>query len=266
MLPYIDLFRHSIPTYGLCMVMGFFSATIYSCRRAIKNQCVRDENDFIIIAAGTFAAAILGAKIMFLFSSYGILRLFHEITGGNFSALWQDGLVYYGGLLGGIFTSVFLVKRFNLNLNLFCEAVVPCLPLGHMFGRIGCGCAGCCYGIPYEGLGAIHIATSAGEALSLFPVQFLEAFLNFALFVGLLLYTRKFHTGIRTLSLYLILYGTIRFCLEFLRGDIIRGRFFALSTSQWISVILIALITCIEVRWPMPSKKNLGKQSNTFTG
>ena len=248
MFPYLNSFGHLIPMYGLFMVVGISVAAMCAYKRANKLKCVSDENDFIIITVVTFAGALLCAKIMFLFASYGISKAVHEMTYGNFSALVQDGLVYYGGLFGGIATAILLVKRFKLNVALFCEAVVPCIPLGHMFGRIGCGCAGCCYGIPYNGIGAIRIVASNGaNVVSLFPVQFLEAFLDLLLFIALSLYTSKFHTGFRTLVLYLLPYGVIRFFLEFLRGDVIRGTFLGLSTAQWISIALLSLIACLEV-------------------
>ncbi len=41
--------------------------------------------------------------------------------------------------------------------------------------------------------------------------------------------------------MYLIGYGIERFILEFFRYDSIRGIFFGLSTSQWISIILIPI-------------------------
>ena len=248
MFPYLNSFGHLIPMYGLLMVVGISVASICAYKRANELKCVSDENDFIIIAAATFAVGLMCAKVMFLFASYGIQKAFREIIQGNFAILIEDGLVYYGGLLGGIATAILLVKRFKLNMALFCEAVVPCIPLGHMFGRIGCGCAGCCYGIPYRGIGAIRVVTFDGLAsISLFPVQFLEAFLNLLLFIALLLYTRKFHTGFQTLILYLIPYGVIRFFLEFLRGDVIRGTFCGLSTAQWISIALLSLIACLEI-------------------
>ena len=46
----------------------------------------------------------------------------------------------------------------------------------------------------------------------------------------------------KLLALYLAVYAVLRFLLEFLRGDAIRGVYFGLSTSQWISLaILLAL-------------------------
>ena len=36
----------------------------------------------------------------------------------------------------------------------------------------------------------------------------------------------------------MLVYPVVRFSLEFLRGDEIRGFLFGLSTSQWISILL----------------------------
>ncbi len=42
----------------------------------------------------------------------------------------------------------------------------------------------------------------------------------------------------RLLAWYLALYAVIRFGTEWLRGDAVRGIYFGLSTSQWISICL----------------------------
>ena len=44
----------------------------------------------------------------------------------------------------------------------------------------------------------------------------------------------------RFLFLYMLIYPVYRFILEFFRGDEIRGFWFGLSTSQWISIFLFA--------------------------
>ncbi|WP_268801974.1 prolipoprotein diacylglyceryl transferase family protein [Paenibacillus sp. LC231] len=45
-------------------------------------------------------------------------------------------------------------------------------------------------------------------------------------------------------GLYLIFYSSGRFIIEFFRGDIIRGQFGTLATSQWIALAVV-LINCI---------------------
>ena len=100
--------------------------------------------------------------------------------------------------------------------------------------------AGCCYGIPYHGFGAVVFPEKsfAPSGIELFPVQIVEAFLLIVLAstIMLLVLKKDFYY---TIELYFIVYGIIRFTLEYLRYDAFRGIYFGLSTSQWISIALI---------------------------
>ena len=118
--------------------------------------------------------------------------------------------------------------------------VVPAFPLFHGFGRIGCFMAGCCYGV--------KLATPA-ELFGIFtldrlPVQLIEAGFEFLLF-AVLLFCEKKQAKTDTLQIYLITYAIFRFCIEFFRGDAIRGIFLGFSTAQWVS---LAIITCYVYR------------------
>ena len=59
------------------------------------------------------------------------------------------------------------------------------------------------------------------------------------------------------IGIYLIVYSVMRFLLEFVRGDMIRGGVLSLSTSQWISIVLLPLGLYIVFR------KNKEKCSNS---
>jgi phosphatidylglycerol:prolipoprotein diacylglycerol transferase len=102
--------------------------------------------------------------------------------------------------------------------------------------------AGCCYGVPYHGIGAVVFpeGSFAPSGVELFPVQLVEAIclMVIALMILLLRFTCRFEY---TVELYLLSYGIVRFILEYYRYDEIRGGIANLSTSQWISVIMIAV-------------------------
>ncbi|WP_443734505.1 prolipoprotein diacylglyceryl transferase family protein [[Ruminococcus] lactaris] len=55
-----------------------------------------------------------------------------------------------------------------------------------------------------------------------------------------------------TIETYLLTYGMIRFVLENLRYDAVRGSMMGISTSQWISLIMIILsigsVCCRKIR------------------
>ena len=95
--------------------------------------------------------------------------------------------------------------------------------------------------------------------VSRFPVQLLEAGMNFIVSAVLfiLMKKKKTKTG-QLLGIYLIYYTIARFGLEFLRGDLIRGQIFGISTSQIISFILLPVgIILVRGKW-IEKKQNRG--------
>ena len=102
------------------------------------------------------------------------------------------------------------------------------------FGRIGCLMGGCCYGIKYDG--PLHIVMS--DNIARFPVQLVETLLLFML-AAFLIFKKTHSKNSSTIIYYLTIYPSMRFLLEFLRGDRIRGIFLGLSTSQWISLLIL---------------------------
>ena len=46
---------------------------------------------------------------------------------------------------------------------------------------------------------------------------------------------------------YVFSYAIIRFVLEFFRGDAERGGFLSISTSQWISIALVAGVIALFI-------------------
>ena len=238
MFPSFEFLGRTITLYGVCMVAGIMAAGSIACRRALR----RGGDDAMVIVLGVVAVALglLGAYVTYFIVSYpgGVPALMREIAAGDYHGLSEGGLVFYGGLIPAAAGVLLTMKLTRLDVGLYCDAVVPCVPLGHAFGRIGCTFAGCCYGLDYAGPLALH--TVYAPEHTHFPVQPLEALLNVGLFFLLVWFTKK-RRGLTALWAYLAGYGVIRFGLEFLRGDLIRGIYGVLSTSQWISLALVAL-------------------------
>lgn len=63
---------------------------------------------------------------------------------------WKDrgitGLVFYGGVIGALFTTVIYLKYRKVPVLLSYDVIAPSLALGLAFGRVGCFLAGCCWG------------------------------------------------------------------------------------------------------------------------
>jgi len=178
---------------------------------------------------GSFLFAWIGAKILFLLSypdeiPQGYLGAVSFWTGGGF--------VFYGGLLGGVLFLLFFKFLFRLPLNKEnFWPIVPALTLGHGIGRVGCLLAGCCFGKETDWWWGIHL-----HGIDRHPTQIIEAVFLLALGIFLL----KSKRGILELaSVYLLSYGFMRFGIEFLRGDKVRGEWGFFTPSQWISLLLV---------------------------
>ncbi len=260
MLPYIHIFGFEIATYGLIIFIGIIIGSIIAIQYFSKFNNIGKEDVLFAILYAVIGVGI-GAKLLyiltnipFLIENAGTLNIWDTLL-----EMFRGGFVFYGGLLGGILGVFIYSKQFKVSFKSLLLTILPVVPLVHGIGRIGCLCAGCCYGMEYSGFGAIVFNNSlfAPNGIPLFPMQIVEAICNFIIFIILLITYKKFLGTYKTVGLYLILYSIVRFVLEFFRGDLIRGIYFSLSTSQWISIVLFVIGITMFFYDKLILKKNL---------
>ena len=241
MFPEINIFGAAVNLYGLCIAVGLIAMCIVAVILGKKSGI--SIEDIVFGELFTVIGAFIGAHLL-----YGITYIpkMIETLKPYFEEGWDthyffdivffymSGMVYYGGLILGIVFALLYCKMRKLDFSKFSDCFAVGIPLFHAIARIGCFCAGNCYGIK-SSFGFVE-----ADGISRFPVQLLESGINIAIFVVLLILFRKGIMKGQLLYAYLIVYGVCRFFLEFLRGDETRGFLLFLSTSQWISLILIA--------------------------
>jgi phosphatidylglycerol:prolipoprotein diacylglycerol transferase len=152
-----------------------------------------------------------------------------------------------------------------------CDVFAPAIALGHVTGRLGCMAAGCCYGKPTDVPWAIIFtnplaAANVGTPLNipLHPTQLYEAGAELLILVFLLATERRWRPFAgRTFWAYMLLYAISRYIIEFYRGDP-RGMVGSLSTSQFISVLLVPLsigmLVWLARRGPAPEPKTVRRK------
>lgn len=239
MHPYFYVFSHRVPAYGAMMAVGLLVAGGMAMLR-VRRAGLHWE-DAIAILACAFGFALTGAAGLYIAISYSMEEIWDMLRTGTLFRAGRVGLVFYGGLIfavPGVWVGARLAK---VRPAPFVAPMWPCIPLGHAFGRIGCLLAGCCYGVPTDlPIGIVYEQSISGvpAGVSLVPVQGIESAALLLIFAALVQFTRKPRPATQVVALYLLLYAPCRFGLEWLRYDSIRGIYFGLSTSQWISAAL----------------------------
>ena len=240
--------------------------------------------DFIIISAVAGGLGFVFAKLLYLATAFPLSKFFYVLwlmlrhpVKAN---LISSGFVFYGGLLGGIAGYFAGVKIARCKPTDFLNTFAFAIPYVHAFGRIGCFCAGCCYGIPYEGPFALHYSHPLSDVEcgpGIFPVQLVEALLLFIFaFWALVVIFRHAelvsasaprHAELVSASLFLyytLYYSLVRFGLEYLRHDKSRGFFWIFSTSQWISIFIFLIsVTILVLIFFQRHRNNLKGDSET---
>lgn len=248
MVPYVEIFGRTFGSYSLMAVFGGVIAG--SVAVWLTGRFGRDSNITLVALLFSVFGIFFGGALLYgvvnldlLFKNMdkiNSLEMFANLMGAVFG-----GSIFYGGLFGGIAVVVIYFKRKKVSIRTYSDFIAPAVPLFHGFGRIGCFLGGCCYGIESDfGFTYTHSLVESANHVSRFPVQLLEAALLFLLFGFLMVLLFKKRFGGRLFLLYLMIYAILRFFLEFLRGDVYRGIWHGLSTSQWISLFLFP-IACI---------------------
>ena len=237
--------------YVICAATGALMAALLlfylTRKRPLDPVCV------IFAYLSAFIGVFIGSHLLFFIvglpsfgEKYG--GMIHDV--GTFIDAFlnaSSGLVFYGGLYGAIIAVYLFCKARNLNIRSYMNAAACAFPMFHGFGRIGCTLDGCCYGIEYHGIFAIqytpaHVNPGISDNLAdfpRFPVQPLEAVLEFAICFMLVRLFIKTGDRYPLVPIYLFIYGVVRFFDEFLRGDAVRGLWGPFSTSQWIALASI---------------------------
>jgi len=220
--------------YGLMIGIGVICALLVASRRA-KNKGLNPD---VVYSLGIVALifGFIGAKLL-----YCIIEI-KEFFNNPLQILSGSGFVVYGGLIGGILAAMIYCRKKRLSFFRYFDLTAPSIALAQGFGRIGCFLAGCCYGCETNSfIGIIfHNSAIAPNDIKLIPTQLLSSAGNFLFAAILLLYARKERRAGKIGALYLILYSIGRFIIEFFRNDY-RGSIGVLSTSQFISIIILAI-------------------------
>ena len=248
-----------VPAMGACVLVGTILAVFLSW--LLRKKSALDWNgEFVDAIIAAVLLGFVGMKILYWIVTPDVFKTaFQNGVFQGILSLLMEGMVFYGGLIGGILGIALTARKKKKNFFEFTDLMAPCFCVAHAFGRIGCLLVGCCYGLETGEMSQFGLCTYNGacavkylDGAMRLPVPLMETIFLLVLCAVLVLIYRKEKRLGTTTGWYLILYAVWRFVIEMFRGDAARGKFGPLYTSQWISfVILLAgvLILVLARRW-----------------
>ena len=273
-----------ISSYGLMLMIAFILCN-YLLKRYLKTINIEPSigDDLIFYAA---IGGIVGAKLYYILEGIptgeasaniqGLVLIFKGIFSFSFSTItaginqFGSGLVFLGGLIGGMISVSIYIRKNKLDWFVVSDWVAPYLILGHSIGRIGCFLVGDCYGKPsvlpwavsfpeglppttyhsfktnYNEIFLSHVqplyeplckGCDLSTIISVHPTQLYESFIYLLVFI-VLCKIRSF-SNIKGFVMiqYLFLAGLSRFVIEFYRVN--PKYLFNMSGAQLLSLIMI---------------------------
>jgi len=248
----------SVGWYSLMYLIGFSTVyfllvyriekkefTIYNLQFTIlelKNIIL----DFLLFA---LSGALVGGRVGYVLF-YNLPYYLHnplsiispyDFTTGKLIGIY--GMSYHGGVIGILIMATIFTKKYKINFWQLADFIVPAIPAGYFFGRIGNFFNLELYGRATTSWIGMHFPlwTGAGPLLR-YPSQLFEAF-----FEGVILFVilwsirgqKKFPGYF--LAWYVIGYGIIRFLLEFFRepDEQIGFIFHYITLGQILSLAMI---------------------------
>lgn len=252
-----------IRMYGLMLCTAIFLATAVAY--FLAKQDGRWHSHVLDIGIYGGFAGLIGARLwdVFFFDWDYYSEHLLEIP-----FVWQGGMAIQGGVIFGVIAGIIYCKHHNIDWLAFADIVCPAILIGQSIGRMANLLNGDAFGTPTGGnFGLLYpegtLAYKTYGAVPLWPAEVWEGQLDVVIFALLLLFRTTKHAKGQALCLYAMLYSTVRFFLEMLRGDYVEPLAFGLKSAQATSLgfFLIALLCFLYCGWKEKQQQPPAKKS-----
>ena len=235
--------------YGLAYIAGFICAFLVIANLAKRWKVRVDEDSFFTIVFAVIIGVILGGRLGYvLFYGDGYYLQHPE----KILAFNEGGMSFHGGLIGVLAGGMIAAKITRIPFLTLADMGCVGAAIGLFFGRCANFVNGELWGAPTDLPWGVVFGGAAGE-VARHPSQLYEALLEgVVIFVVLFALSRKkpplprgTHFG-----LFLIMYGTFRFLVEFIREpDVQLGYLWGgwLTMGQLLSLPLVIAGIAIQI-------------------
>lgn len=242
----VVLFRHG---HLLFVTFGFFAAlgalvSIAGMGVILTGQGLRPDHFLAIVLAASGAVVVVSWVV-------GQMLDYRLVMRDPLQALRRPVFASWGGVFALPFVFALSAWPEPLVFLLLVDAAARSVPLGHALGRLGCLSYGCCFGRPTHGSLSITYRNPESKAVRvgglhgvpLHPAALYEAGVEVGVFLAAnAAYLLGAPLGVPA-ALALVLYGSGRFAIEFLRDNDGRQLFGPFAVNHMLALGLVAIGT-----------------------
>ena len=222
-----------VRSYGLILSLSIMLATGVGYFFA-KQDGHGLEKHLVDIGIICGASGLLGARLwdVFFFDWDYYQNHLDEIL-----SVWRGGMAIQGGIFLGVSAGVFYAWKNHLDVVHLMDILAPAIILGQALGRCANLLNGDAFGAPTgENFGILYPSTTLAYRTygdqPLYPAEVWECQLDIVIFALLLIFRCSNYVKGQCFVLYVMLYSTARFFLEYFRGDYSNPVFMSFTSAQ----------------------------------
>lgn len=129
--PSLDLGPFDVSPHGIGIAVGYALGGMLMARRAERYGISKDDVWNMLMRA--VVGVIIGARLFYVVGHFG--DYWPNVV--DILKVWEGGVVFYGGVFGGIVAAYPYMRKHALKFWHVMDAAAPGFPLGLFFGRIG---------------------------------------------------------------------------------------------------------------------------------
>ncbi len=281
MLPYqININNILLTPYFFSIIFAFGFG--YLLLMAISRKIYNIKNIDVYFLFFVFVVAMVFSHI------YWCIEYGANIFSLNVFNLFSPGHVFYGGLCGGVVASYFYARIKGIRFLTLLDMLAIPTAIGYAIVRIGCFFTGCCYGRetdcifgvsyppfvkgPYAlqvHYGKITVLSDHSMPVHPSPLYLSLGSIIIAIYLSYCTFKKCYQSG-EIVKKYIILYGILRFFVEFTRQNVGSFYMWGMSGAQFISLgiifipIFLSYIGTCQFIWQKGIRKNKNN-SNGFS-
>lgn len=225
--------------YGIAIALGIMLFTFCLNKDPRRALLVRSEQlqNIVILS---ILVGIIGGRLLWILSNW-------PMPWRETLEVWEGGLSVLGAILAVILVMPAYLRYLKVPVLPLLDLAAIYAPLLQAVGRIGCFCAGCCYGLPTNlpwGIVYTHPDIHLPyKFCAIHPTQLYSSLIFLTIFALMYWILQKHLTRPgQLISTYLILSSSERLIVDFWRADhecFSSPTWQVLSIHQWISLGII---------------------------